>query len=69
MVEFKAIYVGFAGLLTWFEIFIFELIEKMTMDFNKDVLKNGKGTEMILDSIGFNKKLPAHIFSKASLGK
>ena len=35
----------------------------------KDVLKAGKGTEMIIDSIDYNKKIPAYIFSKASLRK
>ncbi len=33
----------------------------------KDVLKQGKGTEFILDSIEFNVEVPAHIFSKAAL--
>lgn len=33
----------------------------------KDVLKAGKGTELIVDSIEFNAKIPGHIFSKASL--
>ncbi len=35
----------------------------------KDVLKEGKGTEIIIDSIKFNKKIPDYIFSKASLRK
>jgi len=35
----------------------------------KDVLKNGKGTEFILDSVEFDADIPAHIFSKASLRK
>ncbi len=35
----------------------------------KDVLKEGKGTAMMIDSIEFNKDLPAYIFSKASLRK
>ena len=35
----------------------------------KDVLKDGRGTEMVIDSIEFNKKLSNHIFSKASLRK
>ena len=35
----------------------------------KDVLKAGKGTEMIIDSIEYNKNIPAYIFSKASLRK
>jgi len=33
----------------------------------KDVLKKGKGTEFIIDSIEFNVKIPDYIFSKASL--
>jgi outer membrane lipoprotein-sorting protein len=33
----------------------------------KDVLKEGKGTEIIIDSIEFNKNIPSYIFSKASL--
>jgi outer membrane lipoprotein-sorting protein len=33
----------------------------------KDVLKNGKGTEFVVDSIKFNEQIPNHIFSKASL--
>ena len=35
----------------------------------KDVLKEGKGTEFMVESIEFNKKIPNHIFSKASLRK
>jgi outer membrane lipoprotein-sorting protein len=35
----------------------------------EDVLKEGKGTEIIIDSIEFNEKIPAYIFSKASLRK
>ena len=35
----------------------------------KDVLKAGKGTEFIIDSIEFNASIPDHIFSKASLRK
>ena len=35
----------------------------------KDVLKEGQGTEMIIESIEFNNKIPNHIFSKASLRK
>ncbi len=35
----------------------------------RDVLKKGSGTEFIIDSIEFNVKIPAHIFSKASLRK
>ena len=35
----------------------------------KDVLKKGKGTELIIDSIEFNKNMPNYIFSKASLRK
>lgn len=33
----------------------------------KDVLKGGKGTEFILESIEFNAKIPEHVFTKASL--
>ncbi len=33
----------------------------------KDVLKDGKGTEFIIDSIEFNAEIPDHVFSKASL--
>jgi outer membrane lipoprotein-sorting protein len=33
----------------------------------KDVLKQGEGTQLMVDSIEFNKDLPPHIFSKASL--
>lgn len=33
----------------------------------KDVLKDGKGTEYIIDSIEFNAQISEHIFSKASL--
>lgn len=35
----------------------------------KDVLKRGKGTELIIDSITFDANIPSHIFSKASLRK
>jgi outer membrane lipoprotein-sorting protein len=35
----------------------------------KDVLKEGKGTEMIVESIKFNENIPDYIFSKASLRK
>lgn len=35
----------------------------------KDVLKEGDGTKMMIESIQFNEKIPAHIFSKASLRK
>ena len=35
----------------------------------KDVLKKGKGTEMMLESIEFNVDIPEHIFSKAALRK
>lgn len=35
----------------------------------KDVLKNGKGTEFILDEVEFDAEIPEHIFSKASLRK
>ena len=33
----------------------------------KDMLKKGKGTEFIIDEIEFNKEIPEHIFTKASL--
>jgi outer membrane lipoprotein-sorting protein len=33
----------------------------------KDVLKGGKGTEFILESIEFNAVIPEHVFTKASL--
>jgi outer membrane lipoprotein-sorting protein len=33
----------------------------------KDVLKEGKGTEFIIDEIKFNQNIPGYIFSKASL--
>jgi outer membrane lipoprotein-sorting protein len=33
----------------------------------RDVLKAGKGTEFVIDSIEFNATIPDHIFSKASL--
>jgi outer membrane lipoprotein-sorting protein len=39
---------------------------KMTF---KDVLKKGKGTEFYIESIEFDTKIPASIFSKASLRK
>ena len=35
----------------------------------KDVLKEGKGTEFIVDDIKFNQNIPGYIFSKASLKK
>jgi len=35
----------------------------------KDVLKRGKGTEFVLDSIQFGADIPAYIFSKAALKK
>ncbi len=35
----------------------------------KDVLKEGKGTEFIIDEILFNQEIPDYIFSKASLRK
>ena len=35
----------------------------------KDVLKSGKGTEFILESIEFNADIPEHVFTKASLRK
>jgi outer membrane lipoprotein-sorting protein len=33
----------------------------------RDVLKAGKGTEFIIESIEFNATIPDHVFSKASL--
>jgi len=35
----------------------------------KDVLKSGKGTEFLMESIEFNADIPSHIFSKAALRK
>jgi len=35
----------------------------------KDVLKGGKGTEFLLESIEFNADIPDHIFTKAALRK
>ena len=35
----------------------------------KDVLKNGEGTELILDKLQFDVDIPEHIFSKAVLRK
>lgn len=35
----------------------------------KDMLKEGKGTELLIDDIQFNVQIPDHIFSKASLKK
>lgn len=35
----------------------------------KDVLKSGKGTEFVLESIEFNAAIPEYIFTKASLRK
>lgn len=35
----------------------------------KDVLKNGEGTEFIIESIEFNADIPDYIFSKAALRK
>jgi len=35
----------------------------------KDMLKDGEGTEFIMEDISFNVPIPAHIFSKASLKK
>ena len=35
----------------------------------KDVLKRGKGTEFILNTMEFNADIPGHIFSKAALRK
>ncbi|MFH1008600.1 MAG: outer membrane lipoprotein-sorting protein [Candidatus Latescibacterota bacterium] len=34
-----------------------------------DVLKEGDGTQMIVESIVFDEQLPDHLFSKASLRK
>jgi hypothetical protein len=33
----------------------------------KDMLKNGDGTEFIIDSIQFDQEIPEYIFTKASL--
>lgn len=33
----------------------------------KDMLKKGKGTEFIVESIAFNQKIPAYMFTKAAL--
>ena len=35
----------------------------------KDMLKEGEGTEFIIEDISFNQKIPDYIFSKASLKK
>ena len=35
----------------------------------KDMLKDGKGTDYIIHSIHFDVNIPAHVFTKASLGK
>ncbi len=35
----------------------------------KDVLKDGDGTELIIESISFNEKIADYIFSKAALRK
>jgi len=35
----------------------------------KDMLKKGKGTEFIIETIRFNQEIPRHIFSKAALRK
>jgi len=35
----------------------------------KDVLKNGKGTEFVIEDIEFNASIPEHVFTKASLRK
>jgi len=35
----------------------------------KDVLKEGEGTEFIIEEINFNVSIPDYIFSKASLKK
>ncbi len=48
---------------------VFQLAERWypkRMTF-KDVLKQGKGTEYIIDTIEFNVEIPEHVFSKASL--
>ena len=33
----------------------------------KDVLKTGKGTEMVVDTVAFNVSIPKHLFTKAAL--
>ena len=33
----------------------------------KDMLKAGKGTEIVIEQVEFNKKIPAYLFSKAAL--
>ena len=35
----------------------------------KDALKKGDGTELVIESIEFNAKIPDHLFTKASLRK
>lgn len=35
----------------------------------RDILKEGEGTEFVLDSIDFDVEIPGHMFSKASLRK
>ncbi len=35
----------------------------------KDMLKTGRGTELIIDSIRFDQEIPDHIFTKATLKK
>ncbi len=35
----------------------------------KDMLKTGSGTEFIIEEIEFNREIPEHVFSKASLRK
>jgi hypothetical protein len=35
----------------------------------RDMLRDGKGTEFIIEDIEFNVPIPEHIFSKASLKK
>jgi outer membrane lipoprotein-sorting protein len=35
----------------------------------KDMLKSGKGTEFIIESIQFDQEIPEHLFSKAALRK
>lgn len=66
----EELYAKSGKLLKTTELDGFEFIENrwfpMRMVY-KDVLKDGKGTEFIIDSIKFNTKIPSHIFSKASL--
>ena len=35
----------------------------------KDVLKDGEGTEFLMEKVSFNAAIPEYIFSKASLKK